>query len=45
MDYERRYRNEANKIIYGQFIEDQKQDVSWEIQQREMVHERREESD
>lgn len=45
MDYERRYRNEANKIVYGQLIEDQKQNISWEIQQREMLHERQEEGD
>ena len=33
-----RYRGEADEVFYGQFVEDQKQDVNREIQQRETLH-------
>ena len=33
-----RYRSEADEVFYGQFVEDQKQDINREIQQREGLH-------
>jgi hypothetical protein len=33
-----RYRGEADEVFYGQFVEDQKQDVNREIQQGETLH-------
>lgn len=38
MGGDERYRSEADEIFYGQMVEDQKQDINWEIQQREMLH-------
>jgi len=32
------YRSEADEVFYGQFVEDQKQDINWEIQERETLH-------
>ena len=32
------YRGESDEVFYGQFVEDQKQDIDREIQQREMLH-------
>ena len=37
VDYER-YRSETEEVFYGQLVEDQEQDINWEIQQRETLH-------
>ena len=32
------YRSEAEEVFYGQLVEDQKEYIDWEIQQRETLH-------